>query len=50
MKECVDRFINYITNNLGYSAHTIRNYKKDLEDFSSFFEKENITDIDYKNN
>lgn len=48
MKECVDRFINYITNNLGYSSHTIRNYKKDLEDFEMYFKNENIIDINYK--
>ena len=39
MKEHIDRFIRYLDLQKGASAHTLRAYRKDLEDFSDYVKK-----------
>lgn len=46
----IDKFINYIEIEKNYSAHTCKNYRRDLEEFRDFLEKsgaEDIQNIDY---
>ncbi len=50
MKEHIDRFIRYLDLQRGASAHTLRAYRKDLEDFSDYVKKraEDVEMIDVR--
>ncbi|MDA8104459.1 MAG: tyrosine recombinase XerC [Nitrospiraceae bacterium] len=50
MKEHIDRFIRYLDLQKGASAHTLRAYRKDLEDFSDYVKKraEDVEMIDVR--
>lgn len=50
MKEYIDRFIKYLEVERGFSHHTLRAYKKDLEIFSEFVESqpEKIEPVDVR--
>ncbi|MFN3396791.1 MAG: tyrosine recombinase XerC [Thermodesulfovibrionales bacterium] len=50
MKEYIDKFIKYLEIERGFSLHTLRAYKKDLEIFSEFVESqpEKIEPIDVR--
>lgn len=50
MKEYIDKFIKYLEVERGYSRHTLRAYKKDLEIFSNFVDSqpEKIEPIDVR--
>lgn len=50
MKEYIDKFIKYLEVERGFSRHTLRAYKKDLEIFSNFVESqpEKIEPIDVR--
>ena len=39
MKDAVEQFAIYCQNERGYSLHTVRAYRKDLQDFSAWLEK-----------
>ena len=41
----IDKFINYLKVEKNASAHTITNYKIDLDSFSTFLEEKGIKDI-----
>ena len=42
LKTDIDRFIQHLEREKNYSEHTVVNYKKDLEEFCSFLNKEGI--------
>ncbi len=49
MRKLISNFINYITAEKGYSAHTIRNYESDLRQFSKFVvTKKNVKEEDQR--
>lgn len=45
-KRYVDKFLKYLEIEKNYSPHTLLNYRKDLEEFSSFVQRR-VEDIDY---
>lgn len=47
MNRYVEKFKDYLTVEKNYSAHTVRNYRVDLEEFFKFSPAEKIEDIDY---
>lgn len=47
MQRHIDKFIRYLEIEKNYSAHTILNYKLDLEDFAGFIGSTEIEQIDY---
>ena len=51
MNKLLEQFISYIEIEKRYSFNTVKNYERDLEEFTSFLNKEainNIKEIDYK--
>lgn len=47
MEKYIEKFIRYLEIERNYSAHTVLNYKLDLEDFRKFAEGRKLESIDY---
>lgn len=47
MEKYIDKFIRYLEIERNYSAHTVLNYKLDLEDFREFSQGRELEKIDY---
>lgn len=46
MKEVLNKFIDYLSNQKNYSKNTIKSYKKDISQFISFLKEEKIGDFE----
>ena len=47
MKRYIEKFKNYLTVEKNYSAHTIKNYLSDLDEFSRFLSGKDVESVDY---
>lgn len=47
MQRYIEKFIRYLEIEKNYSAHTVLNYRLDLDDFSRFLGEGNIESVDY---
>ena len=51
MQKEINKFLDYLSTVRNFSVHTVKNYKKDLEMFSAFYEAKKLTDaINMKTN
>ena len=45
MQKEINKFLDYLSKVRNFSVHTVKNYKKDLEKFSAFYEAKKFTDL-----
>ena len=45
MQKEINKFLDYLSTVRNFSIHTVKNYKKDLEKFSAFYEAKKFTDL-----
>ena len=45
MQKEINKFLDYLSTVRNFSVHTVKNYKKDLEKFSAFYEAKKFTDL-----
>ena len=45
MQKEINKFLDYLSTVRNFSVHTVKNYKKDLEKFSAFYEAKKLTDL-----
>ena len=47
MKDYIDKFLEYLKNEKGYSEHTIKSYYEDIRFFYEFLKEKDIKNVDY---